>query len=353
MNKGIIRVLSVFLTIILVAGVLYGCNKAHIPNEGIDTVVDANGVTYLKVEDEKDGHILAGFTDDKGNAYAAETDAAGNVLMDGPVYSFEYNGEWPTNDTTAVSVEQSRSETYNFAGNEVVNDPTGTTSGSVASTEESTTGTTEATTKKPDSGTTTKPGNKKDPKDKDKYLSSKYAKLFASGTYYVEFSTDSEDMPDTVTAAVKNGNIYMKTKLEGMNCVLIYQRAKENIYVVLTDYRIYCKMPPSMLDDIDMADFANSGADYTSVKVSDVTIGGKKCVRETYNFKDGTTSDYYFYNKELVRLDQRDEQGVPTVMNIIKVSSSVDDSLFELPKGYVPINLSKFNFDEEPSAKGE
>lgn len=322
MRKGILRVAAVFMTVFIIAGVFYGCGNKG--NDG-NTVTDPQGVTYLAIEGS-DGKTYAGVTDANGKLYAAEIDEKGNVLKDGDLYEVDdYDGTLPANDTTAVSVNESQNG-YNYASGEVVTDKNASTSKVNA----------DKTTKA--SSTTTK-------SDKKTLMADKYKKLFASGTYYIEFSTDSDDMKDPVTAAVKNGNIYMKTKLEGLNCTMIYQKAKDNVYIILNDYRVYCKMPSSMMDELDMADFSTK-SEVKDVTVYEATIGDRDCVCESYENKDGSISTYYFYKNTLVRMDQIDKDGASSVMNINKISSAVPDSLFDLPKGFIPFNLSKLDLDK-------
>lgn len=321
MRKGIFRVAAVFMTVFIIAGVFYGCGNKD--GDG-NTVTDPQGHTYLAIEGS-DGKTYAGVTDANGKLYAASIDDKGNVLKDGDLYEVtDYTGTLPSNDTTAVSVNES-GDNYNYASESVVTDKDASTS--------------KVTQSKTTSGkndTTTKPG-------KTSLLAEKYKKLFSSGTYYIEFSSDDIDSP--VTAAIKNGNIYMQTKLEGMSCTMIYQKKKDNFYVVLNDYRVYCKMPSSMMDELDMANFATK-SEVKDVTVYEATIGDRDCVCEAYELKDGGISTYYFYKDTLVRMDQVDKDGTTSVMNIIKISSSVSDSLFELPKGFIPFNLSKLDLDK-------
>ena len=337
MKNSFFRVAAVFMTIITVAGLFYGCSGSKKPNEGIDTVTDKDGITYLAIVDEKDGHTLAGVTDSDGTLYAAEIDENGKVLSDGKLYPVEYTGELPTNDTTAVSINESQNTDYNYANKDVVP-------------ESSTSSATTTQGSSAEAAETNKNKKKKD-KKKEEYLSEKYKKLFSSEKFYVEFSTDDESIPYPITAAVKNGNIYMKTQYEGMNCTMIYQKKKDSVYMILNDYHVYCKMPSDMMDDLDLSDFTDN-VDVESVEVSDVTLGERECRCEEYKLKDGSTSTYYFYNGELVRMDQISSDGEASIMNVSKISSAVNDSLFELPKGYLPINLSKFNFgDKEATDK--
>ena len=362
MKKSVLRVAAVFMMIITVACLFYGCFKDKVPNEGIETVTDKDGVTYLAIVDDKDGHTLAGVTDDSGNLYAAEIDKSGKVLTDGNLYSVEYTGELPTNDTTAVSINESHNTGYNYADKDVVvkEEATATTM---------TTGDKSTTNNEADNGkskdknkdvkngedrpsTTDSQGSQRSEEDnKDVYLADKYKKLFESEKFYVEFSTDDESVPYPITAAVKNGNIYMKTQYEGMDCTMIYQKKKDSVYMVLNDYHVYCKMPSSMMDDLDLTDFVDK-SEVRNIEVSDVELGERTCRSEAYTLKDGSISTYYFYNGELVRMDQISTSGETSIMDISKISSEVSDSLFELPKGYIPFNLSKFNFGDE-TTKGE
>lgn len=343
MKKSFFRIAAVFMTILTVAGVLYGCGGVKEPNEGINTVTDKEGITYLAIVDENDGHTLAGVTDKDGNLYAAEIDQSGNVISDGQLYSVGYTGELPTNDTTAVSINESQNSSYNYADKDVVTgstqtqSQTGTTAPAQTTTTEKNNGTGGAQTTNATTSTTAK---------QETYLAEKYKTLFKSQTYYVEFTTDDDLAPDPVTMAVKNGNIYMKTKFEGMDCTMLYQKKKDSIYVILSDYHVYCKMPSSMMDDLDMSDFGDT-SDVKDIDVSDVSLGDRDCRCETYTLKDGSISTYYFYNGELVRLDQISTDGETSIMNITKISSAVDDSLFELPKGYIPVNLSKLPIGDD------
>ncbi len=347
MKNPILRVVAVFLSIFIIAGIFYGCNKIKEPNEGINVYVDPDGITYLAIEDSNDGHTLAGVTDKDGNLYAAEIDESGKVLSDGNLYPVDYNGELPTNDTTAVSINQSNSD--NFANESVITDPTGTTKQEEITTEptseKTTSDSSEDTTSKKNEESTTTTTNPTT--EKKTYLADKYNKLLESGTYFMEFSTTDEEMEGPVTVAVKNGNIYMKTKLENLNCQMIYIKDKDSLYVVMTDYHIYCKMPSSMMEELDMSGLTSAGiSESVKVTVANVTIGGKDCVSETYTMKDGSVTIYYFYNEELVRIDQIEADGTSSVMSISAISSKVDDSLFQVPRGYVPFNLSRLNLDK-------
>lgn len=357
MSKGFLRVASVFMTVFLIAGIFYGCDNNSDKDENV--VTDPQGMTYLAIEGS-DGKTYAGVTDAAGKLYAAPIDDDGSVRTDGELYEVtSYDGTLPTNDTTAVPVDDT-GDGYNYADSPVVTDENLSTSKVEVTTKPHSDNTTDSdkttksdnTTKsdkttRSDSTTksdnTTKTNNTTKPDDDEtELLAEKYKKLFASGTYYIEFSSD--DMEEPVTAAVKNENIYMKTKLEGMNCTMIYQSQKDNLYVVLNDYRVYCKMPTTMLDELDMSQFGNSSS-VVDVTVYDAKIGDRTCRCEAYKLDNGGISVYYFYKNSLVRMDQISEDGSISVMNISKVSSTVEDSLFELPKGFIPFNLSKLNLD--------
>ncbi len=341
MKKKILAMSATFVIISLIFCLFSGCDSKD--NDDSLIVTDPDGITYLAIENQN-GEIMAGVTDAQGNLYAAEIDENGNVLTDGKLYLVDsYTGTLPYNDTTVVSIEQAPESTHNFAQGDVVTDPQGTTTIIHLDDEDNTT-----TTKS--SGTDKTTGSSSGKNEQTGLLAEKYKKLFASGCYYIEFTTEEEGMTDPITAAVKNGNIYMETVLEGMNCNMIYQKEKDAVYVVMTDYHVYCKMPSEMMNDLEMTSFGQTEA-VKDVTVYNATIDGKECVCESYETETGDVSIYYFYNNDLVRIDQIGSDGSVGIMNVTKVSSTVDDSLFELPKAYVPINLS--NMDMGSDTKSE
>lgn len=324
-----------------------GCNDKKDEDNSL-TVTDPEGVTYLAIENQ-DGEVMAGVTDAQGNLYAAEIDDDGNVLSDGKLYLVEsYTGTLPHNDTTAVSINQSPQTTHNFAQGDVIIDPDASTA-VVYLDDESDDKNSEKVTGSNDN--TTSSGSKGD-SQKTELMAEKYKKLFASGSYYIEFTAEEENMREPITAAVKNGNIYMRTKLEGMNCNMIYQKEKDAVYVVMTDFRVYCKMPSDMMSELEMTSFGQTEK-VKNATVYNAVIDGRDCICESYETESGDVSIYYFYEGDLVRMDQIGADGTVGIMNIIKVSSSVDDSLFELPKAYVPINLSNIPMDTETETKSE
>lgn len=343
MKKKTLALAATFVAISIIFCLFSGCDNKN--KDDSLTVTDADGITYLAIENQN-GEVMAGVTDADGNLYAAEIDDNGNVLDDGKLYLVEsYTGTLPHNDTTVVSINQSPSTTHNFAGGEVIKDSDGTTQ--VIKIDDDEDDKNDKTTSSNDK-TTASSSDKED--ETDKLLAEKFKKLFASGNYYIEFTAEEEGMTDPITAAVKNGNIFMKTTLEGMNCNMIYQEEKDAVYVVMTDYHVYCKMPSDMMSELQMTSFGQTEK-VKEVTVYNATIDGRECRCELYETETGDVSIYYFYENDLVRLDQISADGTVGIMNIIKVSSSVDDSLFELPKAYVPINLS--NFDMGSGSEGD
>ncbi len=344
MNKKISTLASVILILSLVVCLFSGCDNKEDENSSL-TVTDPEGITYLAIENQK-GEIMAGVTGDDGKLYAAEIDENGNVLSDGNLYLVEsYTGTLPYNDTTAVSIEQSQNTTYDFA-KDVITDPEDTTANiPINNKEDKTTNKGNGTTnKKNDNTTTTSSAENETQKAMD--LAEKYRKLFESGCYYIVFTSEEQGFEEPVTAAVKNGNIYMTTALEGMKCEMIYQKKKDAVYVVMTDYHVYCKMPSDTMNELDMSAFGQTEK-ATEITVSNVSIDGKDCKSVTYETASGDLTIYYFYEDNLVRMDQIDTDGYVGIMSISQVSSTVDDSLFELPKTYVPINLSNFDFGSD------
>lgn len=297
------------------------------------TVTDADGTTYLAVVDQNN-NVYAGVTDEDGILYGAVIDENGRVVTDTSMYyAGEYTGTFPVNNTTVVSINQSNAnENIDFAGAEV------------SRVEETTKNT--QNKEKPthtDNDDNSKPTADSEIKDDNRsLLGEKYQKLFESGTYVMTFTTDDPDMPYEITTAFKNGNLYFDTTVEGMACQVIYRADKKEGYMVIPSIRTYCMMPEDMVADMSatMVGAEEASEGYIDVDVYDVVIGDRTCVAEDYKYKDGSNKIYYFYNEQLVRMDFIDEDGTSTVYSISSISSDVPDSYFQLPKGYMKINLS-------------
>ncbi len=331
-NKKLIAIMVVF-----VAAALIFCIKiTRNSSEQTLTVTDCYGITYLAVIDQ-DQNVYAGVTDMDGNLYGARIDENGEVVLDAAVYPIEdYTGTLPYNNTTVVNIDETNNASYDYGVEVSRVETTITTTG-----EEQTQGTNTDVTGE----TTTTAQNTQEPQT---LLTNKYRELFESGTYVMVFTTDDPDIPNEVTSAFKNGNVCVDTTVEGMDCQVIY-RADENAgWIVIPSIRTYCELPEDMA--VEMADVKLTSSEdysYSSVEVYEVVIGSKTCTCEDFTYDDGSRKCYYFdENGVLVRMDLIDANGTADIYSISKISSTVDDSYFEKPRGYIKIDLSFLNMED-------
>ena len=177
------------------------------------------------------------------------------------------------------------------------------------------------------------------------YRIEKYQKIFSSGTYLMEITTNDPDLGDLpITMALKNGNMFVDTTIEGLKCQMLYLTSDETMYLVFSDWKKYCKLPEDLMgEDFDMssmmADFGME--DIGEISVSNVEINGQQLILESYvSSVDGSTVNYYFNGEELVRRDNISTSGVVDSVYVSKFMSDVPDSYFEIPDGYGYLNLS-------------
>lgn len=330
MKRILTRILVVLLVIVVVVGgtayfILFRNpdDKPDISVTTQPTMVDSSGKSHLIV------------VDGNGTSYAVVTDADGNR------YAAEYNGSeigstvGQVNDQVALSDLPTTTDPAHQIV--VTNNPNDYT-GSVITT----TPTTQPTTNtEPSEETPSEPG----PYDLVPYRIEKYEKIFASGTYLMEITTNDPDLGDTpITMAIKNGNMFVNTTIEGMKCDMIFDSRNETMYLVFSDWKKYCKLPEDLMgEDFDMASMmADFGMDdIGDVTVSTVDINGQQLILESYiSSVDGSTVNYYFNGDQLVRRDNVSKSGVTDSIFVSKFMSDVPDSYFEVPDGYGYLNLS-------------
>lgn len=294
------------------------------------TVTDRDGVTYVAIIDQN-SEVYAGVTDSSGSMYAAKIEN-GVVLKEQPLYVVgDYDGTFPYNDTTRsddISINLNNDENIDFTGE--------------AQTKENTKGETEEFTvpgeNDKEEKTTAQSTDKKQPEE---YMADKYTKLFNSGIFAMTFTTDDPDLTEDITLAMKNGSVYMDTSMEGIACKVVYDGDKKSGYVIIPQIRAYCELPEDLAKDMSKSEFNMPDiSEATSAKTYEVTIDGKDCVCEEFKFSGGEERSYYFYNGNLVRLVLIGEGGDTMLYNIKKLTSEVDNSYFEKPKGYLKVDLS-------------
>lgn len=366
--KKILRRIFLGIVAIIVIAVAVGIIRmqTHVEKDVRVTMTDPEGNSYVAyIEDN--GETLARVTDENGELWKAQINADGSVGEKVEKDTDHKAEDLTTTKYTGPEIDVSNDVTA-FAGDvsEGGNGSQGTQAAPTTTTGSATTatnggsnsgstttaanggsnGSSTSTTaaQKPAGQTTTQQNTANEPNI------IRYQKMFASGTYYMEFTTNDEELGDTpIVTAAKNGNILITTSIEGMKCEMLYLADKDKTYLVLNDYKKYCSVPEDLMgDDFDMsemslADKFGSDVSPNAITTDTVTINGKSLTRESYETADGAKMSYYFDNGTLVRLDNNTDGEAPVETYITKVTNDVPDSTFDIPKGYGYLNLSWLN----------
>lgn len=232
-------------------------------------------------------------------------------------------------------------------------DYTGAVSTTIPTTNNSGEPTTAGKNEKPQQtpGSTTAPSAaEKDPYRLEAFRIKQYHQAISSGTFLMETTMEDEELGSTpVIMAVKNGNTYVETSMssEGINldAKVIYIQSTKTTYLIIDNWKKYTKLPAELMGDTEGLDMAGtlqesySEEEIKNVKVSEVELGGKRMILESYN-SGGTTVNYYFDGDKLVRRDDVYSDGTVASTVFKKFTTNVPDSYFEVPDGYGYLNLS-------------
>lgn len=350
MKKYVVQIIIAVVVATIASGALYFYDVKNDPLHGrpkTETVTDAEGHSYLAVK-EKNGKTGVVVTGEDGNIYVAEFDGnkVGEPMTDKNGNTVTVPSIMPKDlpaDTTAplYSIDDKNDNQYTGEASEA------TTQSTTQATTQNTTSTTAKQNDKETTGGKTEKTTVPVTHNEPELLAEKYKRVFEGGTYKMEFTTNDEELSESpVTAAFKNGDILMRTTLMGIDLTILYYPEKNDGYLVIHKYKKYCKLPDSLL--ADMQDTATTGAisdgSYVSVEVKNVEIDGETLLLEEYTMDDGATVKYYFKDGSLVRRDRVEPDGLETDMYITMFTSDVPDSDFEIPDNYSNINISWLSF---------
>ncbi len=359
MKKIILRALVCLLVFVLVVVgmcwyLLFRQPERKTPVSQDPTVVDVYGSTFLAAIDEG-GTTYAIVTDQAGNRYAAEFNnyqvgsTVAQVNDQIPIDSIPSNYTGPTinSSTTApVATTQpglSEPTTQNGSQPTTQGGSQATTQGAeptiiVPSTDPTQPTVTQAPTQPTAEPTTQVPTN-------EPYRVNMYQQILEGGNYAMEFISSDADFGDTpVKMAVKGGNMYVKTSIEGLSCTMLYIKREDTMYLLLDDWKKYCELSEELFgEDFDLGSMTSSVnfSDVGDITVSEVEVDGRKLILESYiSSADGSTMNYYFEGDVLVRRDCISTAGVIDTMEFTSFTTDVPDSYFEIPQDYSYINLS-------------
>ncbi len=352
MKKIILRALVCLLVFVLVVVgmcwyLLFRQPERKTPVSQDPTVVDVYGSTFLAAIDEQ-GTTYAIVTDQSGNRYAAEFNnyQVGSTIAQVndqiPIDSIPSNYTGPTvNSSTTAPVATTQPTTQGAEPTTQGAEPT--TQGAeptiiVPTTDPNQPTVTQAPTQPVTQPTTQVPAN-------EPYRVKMYQQILEGGNYVMEFISSDADFGDTpVKMAVKGGNMYVKTSIEGLSCTMLYIKREDVMYLLLDDWKKYCELSEELFgEDFDLSSMTSSVnfSDVGDITVSEVEVDGRKLILESYiSSSDGSTMNYYFDGDLLVRRDCISTAGVIDTMEFTSFTTDVPDSYFEIPQDYTYINLS-------------
>lgn len=170
------------------------------------------------------------------------------------------------------------------------------------------------------------------------YKITRYSNVFKSGTFMMV--VDDPDLGE-VTQAMKNGNMYIRSSMDGMDMTLVYKKSNEKWYMIMHDLKKYTVMPEDMLSDMDMDELNEEMQkdEKIAYKTSYVTVKGKKLECESGKNSEGDTYKYYFDGDTLVISQTVSADGETTTTYFKSITNKVSDSLFKIPSGYAYMEI--------------
>lgn len=167
-------------------------------------------------------------------------------------------------------------------------------------------------------------------------------KTLLGDTYIIEIEGDNlsgTDEKGTLTIAKKNGNVLQEVKSGEDKMSIMF---KDNTtYLVAHDQKIYMKTEgrdESILPEKDETFLSKDELEALKTqeyKTGKESIDGKEYdYEEYYDSENEITERYYFDGNELKYVKSIDSDGEEQIMKVLKLSSEVDDSVFDIPSDY-------------------
>lgn len=160
-----------------------------------------------------------------------------------------------------------------------------------------------------------------------------FHKYMLDGAYTMESRYDMDGMAVESFAAVDGNLMYSKTKMDGMESILLL--LEDSQYILDPASKIAIKM--SIGADgggLDMqAMFAEEEANYeTAVSTGDVEVNGKTYFYEEFIVED--ISVKYCFDGDDLKYILTETEGISVAMEIVSMEKGADADLFVLPDGY-------------------
>lgn len=174
-----------------------------------------------------------------------------------------------------------------------------------------------------------------------------FTKVFSGENYIVslEGETDIGEGIEKITAtmAIKGDNLYADVNSTSQHASVICKDNKT--YIIMHDEKMYMSMhgkdeevfeEMTLISAEDLKEMENK-----EYKTGKETIDGTEYEYEEYeDEEDKTTERYYFLGSDLKYIKSIDEDRKEEIMKVIKISSEVDDNIFNIPEDYQVIDTS-------------
>ena len=173
----------------------------------------------------------------------------------------------------------------------------------------------------------------------------KYKAIFSTGAYRMTVITETDGVEDLpIDFACKNGNVYMSMSMDGIPATMIYIAENDTAYMLFEMLgKFYTELTEELLgEEIDFTE-ATKGFDVSGdgvVVTGKGQFDGKTVDTETVTSDDKVTVFYFDANGTLLGTETTEADGTVSVTKISNLTTSVDDSLFEIPKDYKYMDIS-------------
>lgn len=174
------------------------------------------------------------------------------------------------------------------------------------------------------------------------------SKAFSGDSYIMTLEGDM-DLGEGVenasmTIAMQGENIYMNVDATSGNLTLMY---KDNTtYVISHDDKMYMTTEGKNDEVFEEEDgFAFSKEELKEIEEAEYTTGKETINGTEYDYEEykdeeeGTTERYYFSGNDLAYIKTINEDGAEEIMKVVKLSSEVDNTLFEVPTDYQRLEM--------------
>lgn len=144
----------------------------------------------------------------------------------------------------------------------------------------------------------------------------------------------------TMTVAEKGENIYMNVKEEGTSFAAMY---KDNTTYILSHEDKMCMTSEGKNEEIFQDTEMFSKEEIEKFKTAKYEKGKEEINGIEYEYEEYNSENakdrYYFEGNDLKYIKTIQENGEESIMKILKMSSEVDDSVFEIPADYEKLEM--------------